>query len=145
MATIKEKGTIAFMGEVQSGQSQSGNMWYRQDIVVDVAGFNGSFRKIALKATGNLVGDLQHAKVGDKVEVTYQVTAREWQGKWYNNVDLYKVEFEEPAAAPAPAYPQQMQQPVYPQQMQQQMPARRTTPQIPNNMPMDLQDGDMPF
>lgn len=143
MATIKEKGTIAFMGEVQSGQSQSGNMWYRQDIVVDVAGFNGSFRKIALKATGNLVGDLQHAKVGDKVEVTYQVTAREWQGKWYNNVDLYKVEFEEPAA-PAPAHPQ-MQQPVYPQQMQQQMPARRTTPQIPNNMPMDLQDGDMPF
>lgn len=144
MATIKEKGTIAFMGEVQSGQSQSGNMWYRQDIVVDVAGFNGSFRKIALKATGNMVGDLQHAKVGDKVEVTYQVTAREWQGKWYNNVDLYKVEFEEMAAAPAPAYPQ-MQQPVYPQQMQQQMPARRTTPQIPNNMPMDLQDGDMPF
>jgi hypothetical protein len=130
--------------------------------VVDVAGYNGSFRKVALQASGNVVGDLEGANVGDKVEISYQVTAREWNGKWYNNVDLYKVEFLEPQMQQpvAPAYPQNPQFPQYPQpqvnpQMYPQTPAppapaaprgRRvaSTPQIPANTPMDLQEDDLP-
>jgi hypothetical protein len=167
MAIVKERGTITFMSEVQSGVAQSGNPWYRQTIVVDVAGYNGSFRKVALQASGNVVGDLEGANVGDKVEISYQVTAREWNGKWYNNVDLYKVEFLEPQMQQpvAPAYPQNPQFPQYPQnpqpqvnpQMYPQTPApaapaapaprgRRvaSTPQIPANTPMDLQEDDLP-
>ena len=170
MAIIKEMGTIAHMSEVQSGTSQKGNPWYRQTIVVDVAGYNGSYRKIALQATGDVVVDLEMAKVGDKVEISYQVTAREWNGKWYNNVDLYKVEFLESAMPQmqqpvAPAYPQNPQFPQYPQQPQPQVnpqmypqtpapaapaaPAPRgrrvaSTPQIPANTPMDLQEDDLP-
>ena len=169
MAIVKERGTITFMSEVQSGVAQSGNPWYRQTIVVDVAGFNGSYRKVALQASGNLVGDLETAKIGDKVEISYQVTAREYNGKWYNNVDLYKVEFLEPAMSQmqqpvAPAYPQNPQYPQYPQQQMPQVnpqmysqtapaapaaPAPRgrrvaSTPQIPANTPMDLQEDDLP-
>ena len=164
MAIIKERGTIAVLGEVQSGTSQQGNPWYRQTIVVDVAGFNGSYRKVALQASGNVVGYLDGAAIGDKVEISYQVTAREWQGKWYNNVDLYKVEFLEPQMQQpvAPAYPQFPQYPQQPQpqvnpQMYPQTPApaapaapaprgRRvaSTPQIPANTPMDLQQDDLP-
>lgn len=163
MAIIKEIGTIAHMGEVQSGTSQSGNPWYRQTIVVDIAGYNGSYRKVAVQATGNVVGELASAAVGDKVEISYQVTAREWNGKWYNNVDLFKVEFLEPAmpqqTAPAypqnPQYPQQQMPQVNPQMYPQTAPAapaapaprgRRvaSTPQIPTNTPMDLQDDDLP-
>ena len=137
MAIIKERGTIAVLGEVQSGTSQQGNPWYRQTIVVDVAGFNGSYRKVALQASGNVVGDLDGAAIGDKVEISYQVTAREWNGKWYNNVDLYKVEFLEP----------QMQQPVAPAAPAAPAPRGRrvaSTPQIPANTPMDLQEDDLP-
>lgn len=155
MAIIKEKGTIAVLGEVQSGTSQSGNPWYRQTIVVDVAGYNGSYRKVALQASGNIVGDLENAQIGDKVEISYQVTAREYNGRWYNNVDLYKVEFTE-ASAPVvqnPQYPQYPQNPQggYPSApVVQSAPAQRrrvmhSQPQIPANTPMDLQDGDMPF
>jgi hypothetical protein len=89
MAIIKEKGTISFMSEVQSGVAQSGNPWYRQTIVVDVAGYNGSFRKVALQASGNVVGDLENATIGDKVEISYQVTAREYNGRWYNDVKAW--------------------------------------------------------
>ena len=162
MSIIKERGTIVVLGEVQSGTSQKGNPWYRQTIVVDVAGFNGSYRKVALQASGNVVGDLDGAVIGDKVEISYQVTAREWNGKWYNNVDLYKVEFLEPQLQQpvAPAYPQNPQFPQQPQvnpQMYPQTPApaapaapaprgRRvaSTPQIPTNTPMDLQQDDLP-
>ena len=166
MAIIKEIGTISVLGEVQSGTSQTGNPWYRQTIVVDVAGYNGSYRKVALQASGNVVGDLETAQVGDKVEISYQVTAREYNGKWYNNVDLYKVEFLEPQMQQpvAPAYPQNPQYPQYPQQQMPQVnpqmypqtapaapaaPAPRgrrvaSTPQIPANTPMDLQQDDLP-
>lgn len=166
MAIVKERGTITFMSDVQSGMSQNGNPWYRQTIVVDVAGFNGSYRKVALQASGNVVGDLETAQVGDKVEISYQVTAREYNGKWYNNVDLYKVEFLEPQMQQpvAPAYPQNPQYPQYPQQQMPQVnpqmypqtapaapaaPAPRgrrvaSTPQIPANTPMDLQQDDLP-
>ena len=167
MAIVKERGTITFMSEVQSGVAQSGNPWYRQTIVVDVAGFNGSYRKVALQASGNLVQDLEGAMIGDKVDISYQVTARERNGKWYNNVDLYKVEFLEPQMQQpvAPAYPQNPQFPQYPQQPQPQVnpqmypqtpapaapaaPAPRgrrvaSTPQIPANTPMDLQEDDLP-
>ena len=164
MAIIKERGTIAVLGEVQSGTSQQGNPWYRQTIVVDVAGFNGSYRKVALQASGNVVGDLDGAAIGDKVEISYQVTAREWNGKWYNNVDLFKVEFLEPQMQQpvAPAYPQFPQYPQPQPQVNPQMypqtpapapaapaprrgrPAVQSQPQIPTNTPMDLQEDDLP-
>ena len=168
MSIVKEKGTISFLSEVQSGVSQSGNTWYRQMVVVDVPGFSGSYRKIALQASGEEVGDLQRAKVGDKVEVSYKVTAREWNGKWYNNVDLYQITFLEAEQTAAPAYPQNPQFPQYPQYPQQpqvnpQMypqtpapaapaapaprrgrPAVQSQPQIPANTPMDLQEDDLP-
>lgn len=147
MAFVKERGTIAVMSEVQSGTSQSGNTWSRQTIVVDVVGYNGNYRKVMLQASGNVVADLETMMVGDKVEITYQVTAREWNGKWYNNVDLYKIESTEekaqqpvaPSAPSAPAYPQN------PQSTQPRVRGRQqTTPLVPpgHNEP---QDDDFPF
>ena len=146
MASIREKGTIAILGEVQTGTSQSGNTWARQTIVVDIEGYNGNFRKVALQASGNIVTDLEQMMVGDKVEITYQVTAREWQGKWYNNVDLFKIELlEESVQQPvAPAMPPQPQPtPAAPQQRVAR--PRRTTPLVPPNANIDPQDGDLPW
>lgn len=147
MAFVKERGTIAVMSEVQSGTSQSGNTWSRQTIVVDVVGYNGNYRKVMLQASGNVVADLETMMVGDKVEITYQVTAREWNGKWYNNVDLYKIESTEekaqqpvaPSAPSAPAYPQN------PQSTQPRVRGRQqTTPLVPpgHNEP---QPDDLPW
>lgn len=139
MAIIKEKGTIAFMSEVQSGMSQNGNPWYRQTIVVDIAGYNGSYRKLALQASGNIVGDLEDFMVGDKVEVSYQVAAREYNGKWYNNVDLYRIDPEE--AKVAEAAPQYQQQPT----PSRRRPRRDTTPLVPPGANLNPQNDDLPW
>ena len=144
MAFVKERGTIAVMSEVQSGTSQSGNTWSRQTIVVDVVGYNGNYRKVMLQASGNVVADLETMMVGDKVEITYQVTAREWNGKWYNNVDLYKIESTEEKAQ-QPVAPSAPSAPAYPQNPQPRVRGRQqTTPLVPpgHNEP---QDDDFPF
>ena len=46
MAIIKEKGTLAVKCDVQTGVSAAGNNWARQTIVVDIEGYNGTYRKL---------------------------------------------------------------------------------------------------
>ena len=145
MALNYVKGIISHMGEIQQGTSQGGYDWARQVIVIDVHSFNGTFSKIALTAQNQRVDDLQEYMIGDRVEVGYSVTAREYQGKWFNNVDLVNIKFmdEVAQAAPAPvAQPAPAARQVAPRQVAR--PAR-TTPVVPPGANLDPQDGDMPF
>lgn len=144
MALNYVKGTISHMGEVQQGTSQNGYGWARQVIVLDVASFNGTFSKIALTAQNQRVDELASYKIGDRVEIGYSVTAREWDGKWFNNVDLVNIKLLDetapsapaPVVAPAPA-------PAAAPQARVQRPAR-TTP-IVQPSELEPQDEDMPF
>ena len=103
------------MSEVVSGVSQNGNQWQRMTIVLEIPGFQGSVFKQAFQVNGDSVNDVLLYSIGEKVEISWSMYAREWNGKWYNNVDLVKIKSQEetkqdaPApAAPAPA-PQQAQ------------------------------------
>ena len=141
MALNKVKGIISHMGEIQQGTSQNGYDWARQIIVIDVVAFNGTFSKIALTAQNQRVDDLQNYQIGDRVEVGYSVTAREYQGKWFNNVDLVNIKFlDEVAPAPTPA----------PRQVAPEAPQRRvarparTAPLVPPGINLEPQDDDLP-
>lgn len=103
MALNYVKGIISHMGDVQQGTSQGGYDWARQVIVIDVASFNNTFSKIAVTAQNQRVDELQNYQIGDRVEVGYSVTAREYQGKWFNNVDLINIKFLDEVAQAAPA------------------------------------------
>lgn len=139
MALNYVKGTISHKGELQQGTSQNGYDWARQMVVIETPSYNGSFTKIALTAQNQRVDDLMNYQIGDKVEVGYSVTAREYNGKWYNSVDLVNIKSMEMAAAPAaPAAPTQ----AVPRQVTRPV---RTTPIVPQDANLDPQDGDMPF
>ena len=109
MAIIMTKGTIAMKGEVKSGRSQNGRDWSRQDILIEIPGYQGSTTKLSLTASNEIVDELRFFNVGDKVEIGWAIYAREWNGRWFNNCDIVKVNAEgtiqaaSRAAAPAPA------------------------------------------
>lgn len=129
MAIVKEIGTISFLGEIKSGVSQNGTPWANQQVIFDVPGYNGSFRKVLVVAGTDRVQDLQNLPVGSRVEFGYQVRAREYNGKWYNNVELYSIN-------PAPAaQPQQGAQNAVPQAPQQ----RAAQPAAPRRQPVQSQ------
>lgn len=130
MALNYVKGIISHMGDIQQGTSQGGFDWARQVVVIDVASFNGTVSKIALTAQNQRVDDLQNYQIGDRVEVGYSVTAREYQGKWFNNVDLVNIKFLDEVAQAAPA--------------QRQATPARTTPQVPPGANLEPQDDDLP-
>ena len=92
------------MSEVTSGTSKNGYDWARQAILIDIPGYQGSITKLSLQASNEMVDELNNYNVGDKVEVGWSIYAREWNGKWYNNVDLVNIKsLGVQADAPAPA------------------------------------------
>lgn len=142
MALNYVKGIISQFGQVESGTTQNGNLWSRQVVILDVAGFGNSFSKIALTAQNQRVDELQNYQIGDRVEVGYSVTAREWNGKWFNNVDLINIKFLDAVAPDAPA--PQVARPAAPAPRQVARPAR-TTPQVPQGADVEPQGDDLPF
>lgn len=118
MALYQSKGTISEMSEVQSGTSQNGYQWQRMTIILDIPGYQGSIIKQAFQVTGDDVNDVLLYNIGDRVEVSWSLYARNWNGKWYNNVDLVKIKSldeqkqeERPAPVPAPKQPAIFDQP----------------------------------
>ena len=145
MALNYVKGIISQFGQVESGTTQNGNSWSRQVVVLDVAGFGNSFSKIALTAQNQRVEELQDYQIGDRVEVGYSVTAREWNGKWLNNVDLINIKFFDEVASAAPA-PQTAPVAPAPRPAAPRQVARpaRTTPLVPPGANLEPQDDDLP-
>ena len=154
MALNYVKGIISQFGQVESGTTQNGNSWSRQVVVLDVAGFGNTFSKIALTAQNQRVEELQTYQMGDRIEVGYTVTAREWNGKWYNNVDIVNIKFLDeaapaaPAPQAAPAAPAPQVAPVAPAPRQaaprQVTRPARTTPLVPPGANLEPQDDDLP-
>lgn len=114
MALYHSIGRIADISDVKSGVSKSGYQWQRLTIILEIPGFQGSVTKQVFNVTGEDVDDVLLFNVGDRVEVSWSLYAREWNGKWYNNADLVKIKRQEevapaPAPAPAPQPPRQME------------------------------------
>ena len=95
MALFYQKGTISDFSEVQSGTTQSGKEWQRMTLILDTSGFQGAIYKMVFQVSGDHVKDVLLFNRGDKVEVGFSIYAREWNGKWYNNVDLVKISYQE--------------------------------------------------
>ena len=103
MALYYSKGTISHMSEITSGTSTSGREWARMTIMIDIPGYQGSISKLSFQVGTDRISDVQEFKVGDKVEIGWSIYAREYNGRWYNNVDLVNIKSQEvQAAAPAP-------------------------------------------
>ena len=103
MALYYSKGTISHMSEIASGTSTSGREWARMTIMIDIPGYQGSISKLSFQVGTDRISDVQEFKVGDKVEIGWSIYAREYNGRWYNNVDLVNIKSQEvQAEAPAP-------------------------------------------
>lgn len=106
MALFYQKGTISDMSEVRTGTSMSGKEWERMDLILEIPGYQGAVYKMVFSVSGENVKKVLLLNRGDSVEIGFTVHAREWNGKWYNNVDLVNIT-DESGAKPAPAAPVQ--------------------------------------
>ena len=86
------KGKVYEKGAITEGMSQNGNRWQRMTLVIDVQVGQYSKKKAFQVMTGN-IASVQAFNIGDMVEVSWDVSSREWTNKegvrsWFTQVDL---------------------------------------------------------
>lgn len=83
---MKTIGKVFAICEQQQGENEAG-FWVSRQLVVESVDENGKARHAAFSFFGDRrVKKLDALKKGDMVEVTFSISAREWQGKWYNDL-----------------------------------------------------------
>ena len=88
---IKVVGTIEKLMPIQKGISSSGREWVKQDIVMSMT--NGQFVKhLAATVLGQDRIDNFKLRVGDNIVAYLDIDAREYNSRWYNSINIWRVE-----------------------------------------------------
>ena len=95
---LEIEGTLAQKLPVQSGSSARGP-WTKQEFILEFPDGNFTAKACFLAWGQEKVQDLGKYQVGDKVKVSFNLKSREYNGRWYNDLQIWKI-------APAPAYQQ---------------------------------------
>lgn len=72
--------------DVISGQSDNGNFWEKQTIIVDTLELEP--KRLAIEYMGERKTKITKGlKAGEKVEVAFAINCREYMDKWYTRLD----------------------------------------------------------
>ena len=85
---MEVKGKLVKKLDVESGISKSEKVWKKQTVVIDTgAEYNP---EIAVTAFGDdKLKDLNKLSVGDEVMIKCNVSSREYNGRYFHNIDGY--------------------------------------------------------
>ena len=85
---MEVKGTVNLICPAETGVSKAGKEWKKQVIVVDTGSDYNP--EIAIQAFGDdKIKDLNKLSVGDSVKILCNVSSREYNGKYFHNIDGY--------------------------------------------------------
>lgn len=99
-------GKVTLVGQTSTGVSKSGNGWQKKEFVIET---EGQFPK---KVAFSLFNDKANipVAVGQEVTVSFDLSSREYNGRWYTEALAWKVEEKvsaptvtAPAPSPSPA------------------------------------------
>ena len=137
---LEIEGTLSQKLPVASGNSARGP-WAKQEFILEYPDGNFTAKACFTAWGADKVQELSKYQVGDKVKVSFNLKSREYNGRWYNDLQIWKIApagAQPSAQAPAPAFQAQPapQAPAF-----QQAPA----PTI-EDMPAESQgEEDLPF
>ena len=84
---MEVKGKVKMKLDLETGTSKAGKEWQKQSIVIDTGGeFNNL---IAISAFGDKVQKMNMLEEGMTVSILCNVYSREYNGKYYHNIDGY--------------------------------------------------------
>jgi len=83
-------GKIIAVLPIQQGTSKgSGKQWSKQDFVIETQ--EQYPKKMCYQIFGEEKIKMHGAQVGDDVDVSFDIDCKEWNGKWFNSVNAWKV------------------------------------------------------
>lgn len=99
---MEVSGKIIAILSIQGGTSKSGNEWKKQDYILET--HDQYPKKICFNLWGEKI-DQYAIQSGEEVTVSFDIESREFNGKWYTNINGWKVDRADAAQAmPAAGY-----------------------------------------
>lgn len=95
------QGRCVAVLDLISGTSKAGKAFQKRDFVIETAGQYP--KKVCFQLFGDKVNDCPN--VGEEVKVSFDPESREWNGRWFTQLNAWKVErqgMQQPAPQPAP-------------------------------------------
>ncbi len=87
------QGKIIAILPIRSGQGKSGRMWQEQQMVINHVASDQYPKNITVSFRGDVAGHIAtDYQVGDTVKCQIGIDAREWNGKWFNEITGYNLQ-----------------------------------------------------
>lgn len=88
--SLELKGTIKVILDEQSGEGKNG-AWRKQDFVIEYK--DGDYPKLACFTSfgEKKIEYLNKYKVGQEVTVSFNAESKEWNGKYFTNLNAWKI------------------------------------------------------
>jgi hypothetical protein len=89
--SLSIKGKLIKVLDVQAGTSKAGKDWVKQEFVIDTgAAFNP---EICFNLFGSdKIALLSGTIINQELDVSFNVSSREFNGKYYHNLDAWKIQ-----------------------------------------------------
>lgn len=94
-------GKVIAVLEPRGGVSKTGNPWKVQEYVIET--HDQYPRKMCFDVFGEDKINQFNIQIGEELTVSFDIDAREWQGRWFNSIRAWKVDRN--TAAPMPQAP----------------------------------------
>ena len=104
--SLEIKGTVKAILAEETGTSKAGKAWTKGGFVIDTGDqYNpdlafGCFGDKGLALLNGLTA-------GQEVNVSFNVSSREYKGKYYHSIDAWKIDLLSEAVDPAPSFAEQ--------------------------------------
>jgi len=109
---LEISGKIILVLAEQSGTGKNG-AWVKQDFVIETA--DQYPKKVCFSAWGEKAALVKSYSVGSVVKVSFNAESREFNGKWYTDLRIWKIDNEKGASSAAAvdsAFPSEIEEPV---------------------------------
>ncbi len=140
---MEATGRVIAILEKQSGVSKATNReWSSQEYVIEVPGQYP--RKICFRLFGEDRINEAHIQMGEEITISFDIDAREWQGRWFTQINAYRVSRN--AGMPTDQFPPAEQFPPASQFPPQQQPYTQAQPfNSEPSTPVTNPSDDLPF
>ena len=133
-------GKVVRLGTLTEGQSARGP-WRKQELIIETE--EQYPRTVCLICWTNQIDEIQQFAPGQTIKAQIDISSREFNGKWYTDVRVWRFDPVGATAAPAAAPAQPVQQPY-------QQPAMHQTPPVAQPVtdyypPAEDSVDDLPF
>jgi len=84
---MEVKGKLVKKLELETGVSKAGKEWKKQSIVIDTG--NEFNNEVCVSAFGDKLEQMNKLEIGMEVSVLCNVYSREYNGRYFHNIDGY--------------------------------------------------------